>query len=214
MRDYALNRVKMRERYWQRKQAELCTQCGAKLLPEWGAMCPECAEARRNSTLKYIHSRKGLRTKRRQQRQRYETHRDYLLAKRRAWWQARVLAGICTHCKQPATDGNHCAKHAMVARAASAAYARRLRARLLADGVCTRCGGPVDRPRASCKECRAINSKSAIKSRRKKRIEWKAAGLCRECGRDPMPGLTTCGKCTERKRAVAQRQRDKRKEAA
>lgn len=104
--------------------------------------------------------------------------------------------GLCVGCRktQPRPGKVHCAD--------CAAEARERRERMIDDGVCPACRGPLGPGQSTCSRCLAGDR--AQESERRRR------GLCPHCGQnEPAPGRKVCALCAESESSYhAKRYRD------
>ncbi len=137
----------------------------------------------------------------REQRDRYNATQRVYNAARRAQWKANGLCQRCGHEPVPAGTAS-CA--------ACRAQQRTAKARRQAAGRCVRCGQPRDVAGVHCAACRdhvritrraylATPQGQAINRNRLRAREaaFVAAGLCRRCGKAPVPAGAWCAACRE-----------------
>lgn len=99
--------------------------CGAALLPEWGAACPECRAAARASRDRYRATPRARAAAAAHARRVYHADADAARQRARDARLARKIAGVCAECSAPAEDSNLCPTH----RARHRARQRRMKER-------------------------------------------------------------------------------------
>jgi hypothetical protein len=110
----------------------------------------------------------------------------------RLFKQKRIAEGYCHVCCVTVVEEGF--KSCAPCRAKRNAYkARIVEARILED-ICTRCGTNEALAGRICGECRAVDR---VK-RQQRRVELKAAGVCRQCEKRPIDGsFTRCAPCRQ-----------------
>lgn len=197
------NRQRMYRIREEKRKAGLCVKCGEKR-PATGLFCQEC--------LLHFSKNAGQRRKRRAELKLCTTCGKELPArgrkqclfcidKAREFYEHQLENQLCAVCCQPierdrVTVGGRLCKSCLGKR-------RQQCAKLIAEGTCPRCAGPLDGSSSRCKNCRTKH-RLAKDKRYNERI---AAGLCVKCSRQNQdPSHSVCAKC----RAKRNRLREER----
>lgn len=106
-----------------------------------------------------------------------------------AYSAARVAAGICRRCKNPAAAGRRlCVDHL--------ADEKRRYADAVSSGLCGFCRKVAALPgRKMCATCVKERNAFTRQNHKRRRAEFAALGLCGKCGDPPAPGKQTCERC-------------------
>lgn len=65
-----------------------------------------------------------------------------------------------------------------------------------AAGICFKCGiNPAKETSFKCAPCTAYTSRKSWECMERKRVLWRASGLCPRCGGVPRPGGKWCRDC-------------------
>jgi hypothetical protein len=207
VRDVEADKARKRALYARRKAAGLCASCGCVLLPEWDRLCPECHARTLASLAKYGKTKRGKRRSKRWRKKRRALLRDELNRKEREWRTGRKVLGLCERCKAVADDGNYCARHAEVARAAARRHANQKHAAWKEAGLCVRCGRERDRASSVCSRCRAYGNRHRRVALKRQIADRRRRGLCTACGGATTPDYRQCERCRKynRERAIRYR---------
>lgn len=111
-------------------------------------------------------------------------------------YQATSALGICTRCRdREAMPGRKicgvCSESFEGYRLAGVAKKR-------AAGVCVKCGG-VRHGASFCRPCQLKYNAASARLTKRRRDEWRKAGLCTICGCPGRKGLTSCLPCAKRR---------------
>ena len=192
------------ERRRSRREAEarrtegLCARCGQTPALEGRASCEPCLEKRRASDRAKYAAGKAAGLKYGGANAEAKRKSGRLKSQRRQ--KARIEARLCIRCgKQPPVEGGTTCTPCREKR--QAAERRQYRERR-AQGLCTRCGGPVLDGLSRCGPCAVIEEASKHPERKNARsrklyAERRTRGLCTSCGA-PSQGAARCAPCAER----------------
>lgn len=190
-----------KEKYAERVKNHLCIRCGKPTV--CGVRCPKCAEKQRQASLKYRRSGKSREQKNAKQR---IYHRQYYafmksLGMCRCGKPVAIGFAMCPDCieKDRQRQERMRSENREGYNAYMRDYNKTLRARRIANSLCTRCGKPKgNSPYLECVECRNKRMKQRKKDGEIPRSEWTSYGLCYHCGKPAMEPYKVCKECYDR----------------